>query len=585
MIPESFIEELKYASNIEEVISSYVNLKRAGSRFVGLCPFHSEKTPSFSVSPESGFFYCFGCSKGGDVITFIREVENLEYIEAIRFLAQRAGLTVPEDAQEEQAARVKARVLEMNREAARFFHKCLMGEQGKKALFYLSDRGLSAKTIKRFGLGYAPPGWDNLRNYLQAKGFSQEDMIAAALVQRGRNDGSYDMFRDRVIFPIIDLRGGVIGFGGRLMEGTGPKYLNSPDTPVFKKSRNLFALNFAKASKSDDLVLGEGYMDVIAMHQAGIENAVATLGTSLTAEQSRLLARYAKRIVIAYDSDSAGQNAAKRAINLLGQNDVQVSVLEMRDAKDPDEYIKKFGAQRFQNLISSSKSAMSYEIEKLKSRFDLDDADERVSFLNAFCGLMADIQGDMQRDVYIGQIAREMDVSKERISATVQSLRKKKVLAAKKRETHNMATFTKDKTGPDKRRLENPNIGGFLAEENMIAMLLDHPDYLEDVKDRLGTEDFYDPCHRQIFHVITRRILEHQSLDLIHLSASLTPEQMARLSQILAKSREIKFYREQAEEYCQIICGQKEVKNIREVGEMSPEEYDSYIASLTAQKK
>lgn len=585
MIPESFIEDLRLASPIDQIVSSYVNLKRAGSRMTGLCPFHSEKTPSFSVSPDAGLYYCFGCGKGGDVITFVREVENLEYMEAVRFLAQRAGLTVPEDADQEQAARLKAIILEINRETARFFHKCLMSGPGKKALAYLVDRGLTRSTIKHFGLGYSPPGWDGLRNYLHGKGYSYEDMAAASVVSKGRSGSYFDMFRDRAMFPIIDLRGSVIGFGGRIMSGDGPKYLNSPDTPVFKKSRNLFALNFAKAAASDTLVLGEGYMDVIAMHQAGFENSVATLGTSLTAEQSRLMAHYAKRIVIAYDSDAAGQNAAKRAINLLGENDVQVSVLEMQGAKDPDEYIKKFGALRFGQLIDSSKSAMHFEIDKLKARFDLDNTEERVQFLGAFCGLMADIQSDLQRDVYIGQVAKELEVTKERISATVQSLRKKKSNAARRRDTHNLAIFAQDKSEPGRKRRENPNIGGFLAEENLIAMLADHPDYWNDIKDTLDTEDFYDPDHKQIYHVISSRIRDNLSLEVIHLSASLTPTQMGRLSQILAKSREIKFHRQQAEEYSQMIRAQKDVKNTREVGAMSPEEYERYITSLSATKK
>ena len=586
MIPESFIEDLRLSLNIEQVVSSYVTLKRAGNRMVGLCPFHSEKTPSFSVSPEMGLFYCFGCGKGGDMITFIRGVENLEYVEAIRLLAEKAGLTVPEDAKEDNAARIKAKVLEMNRETARYFHEQLTTPAGKKALSYLAGRGLTPKTIRNFGLGYAPAGWDNLRSHLQSKGYTYDDMAAAALIVKSKNNSYYDVFRDRVMFPIIDLRGGVIGFGGRIMEGTGPKYLNSPDSPVFKKSWNLFALNFAKNAKSDTLILGEGYMDVIAMHQAGFTNAVATLGTSLTAEQSRLMARYAKRIVIAYDSDTAGQNATKRAINLLGQNDMQVSVLTLKDAKDPDEYIKKYGALRFEQLLGASKGAIAHEIDRLRRQYNLDDAEEQVQFLNAFCALMADIDSPLQRDVYIGQMAKELDLSRERLAALVGSLRKKKNAAAERKQTHNLATFAQDKaeSGQRPKKRENPHVAGFLAEENVIAMLLANPDYLDYTKG-LTAEDFFDSEHRQIFHVLSQRIAGNQSLELIHLSGVLIPEQMGRLSQIAAKSLEIKFYREQAEEYSKIIKGQKEVKNTREVGAMSPEEYDRYITSLTASKK
>ena len=584
MIPDSFIEELKYASGIEQVISSYVTLKRRGRNLLGLCPFHSEKTPSFTVYPENGSYYCFGCGMGGDVITFIRQVENLEYVEALKFLAARAGLTVPIDAAEDREARLKSRVLEINRETARFFHECLVSDVGKKALDYLLSRGLTKKTIKRFGLGYSPPGWDNLRKHLTGKGFSLDELVASAVITKGRNDSYYDAFRDRVMFPIIDLRGGVIGFGGRIMEGQGPKYLNSPDTPVFKKSRNLFALNFAKSQKSDVMVLGEGYMDVIAMHQAGFEYSVATLGTSLTAEQSRLLAHYARRIVIAYDSDNAGQAAAKRAINLLGQNDVSVSVLEMSGAKDPDEYIKKFGKLRFEQLINSSKSAMTYEIDKLKSKYDLQNPDERVLFLNDFCALMAGITSDLQRDVYIGLVANELEVSKDRIISTVASLRKKQAYSRDRRETHNLAVFAQDNSGQNKKRRENPSLGGYIAEESFLAMILEHPDYYSPTANLLE-ENFFDHDHRQIFSVISARIIENQPIDPIHLSSGLTPQQMSRISQIIAKGREIKFYREQAEEYIKAIKSQKDVKNTQEVGSMSTDEYADYIKSLAANKK
>ncbi len=390
MIPDSFIERLKDASDIEQVISSYVSLKRRGGRLMGLCPFHAEKTPSFTVFLDEPHYYCFGCGSGGDVITFIRNIEHLEYIEALRLLAERAGLTLPEDDFDDKSARQKVRVLEINRETARFFHSQLVSDKDRRALNYLTGRGLLVKTIKHFGLGYSPPGSDTLRKHLSEKGFSWEDMAAAGVVKR-RDDGRfYDMFRGRVMFPIMDLRGNVVGFGGRAMDGGGPKYINSSDSPVFKKSRNLFALNFAKASKSDTLVLGEGYMDVIAMHQAGFTNAVATLGTSLTEEQSRLISQYAKRVIVAYDSDGAGQAAAKRAINLFAQLDVSVGVAELKGAKDPDEYIKTYGAAKFKLVLDSGKGALDFEITRLKQNRDLAQPEDAVAFLKDFCTLMAD---------------------------------------------------------------------------------------------------------------------------------------------------------------------------------------------------
>ncbi|MEG1849295.1 MAG: DNA primase, partial [Oscillospiraceae bacterium] len=350
MIPESFIEELKYRSDIEQIISPYVQLKRAGRHLTGLCPFHSEKTPSFVVYPENQSFYCFGCGAGGDVVTFVRKSENLEYLEALRFLAQKAGMTLPEDAENDEAGRMRLRILECNRESARFFHAALISPAGEPGLAYLRRRQLSDTTIRRFGLGWAPDSWGSLHEHLLKKGFTEAEMLAAA-VTRGGTRGSYDSFRGRVIFPIIDLRGAVIGFGGRILGDGQPKYLNSPDTMVFKKSRNLFALNVAKATKEPRLLLTEGYMDAIAVHQAGFDNAVATLGTALTQEQARLMAQYTGEVVIAYDSDGAGQKATVRANELLAQTGIKVRVLSMTGAKDPDEFIKANGALRFKQLV------------------------------------------------------------------------------------------------------------------------------------------------------------------------------------------------------------------------------------------
>ena len=583
MIPESFIEELKYASDIEELVSSYVRLSRKGKNSKGLCPFHSEKTPSFTVYPENGSYYCFGCGAGGDVITFVRQVENLEYVEAVRFLAQKAGMRMPEDVQNDKTAMHRARILEINRETARYYHGVLMDEKGGSTLNYLRERGLTPKTVKRFGLGYAPPGWNSLRDHLRSKGFSNEDILAAAVVSRGRNDSIYDQFRDRVMFPIIDLRGGVIGFGGRVVQGGGPKYLNSPDTMVFKKSRNLFALNYAKATQSDTLLLAEGYMDVIALHQAGFDNAVATLGTSLTAEQSRLIAQYAKKVAIAYDSDTAGQAAAKRALSLFQETDVAVSVLEIKGAKDPDEYIKKFGAQRFQGLIDGGKSAVQYEIDKLKERFDLDSPEGRVAFLQQFCKLMAAIGSDLQREVYISQTARELDVGKEGLKTTVESIRKKRFYAEEKKSSHNLRAFAQDKTG--KARSKEGELRGEMAQRAVISMLVRHPDYYKELRGKLTPEDFYNEDLRAIYGAVIHRLSENGSLEPIYLAGQLTPSQMSLYSQLSAAGREIQYYRQQADEYMQAILERKKNKTPDEVAQMERAEYQRYITSLTANKK
>ena len=585
MIPDNFIEELKYASSIEQVISSYVSLRRAGSRLVGLCPFHSEKTPSFTVFADTQqSYYCFGCGKGGDVITFIREIENLGYIDALHFLAERAGLTVPDDSQSDQATKQRARILEMNRLAARYFHEQLTSDSGAGARAYLAGRGLSWKTVRRFGIGFSLDTWSNLRDLLRAKGFSDSDMMSASLVKEGRNGSVYDTFRGRIIFPILDLRGTVIGFGGRLMEGDGPKYLNSSDTLVFKKSRHLFALNFAKAAGSDTLILGEGYMDVIAMHQAGFENAVATLGTALTADQSRLIAQYSKRVVLAYDSDTAGQSAAKRAINLFGQTGIQVSVLSIEGAKDPDEYIQKYGAERFSHMLAGGKSAVDFEIDKLRGQYNLTQATERVQFLNAFCALMAGIQSDLVREVYISDIASQLKVGRDGIISSVNSLRKRNLTTSKKRETHNLATYAQDNLGTAQKRPKNSNIANLAAAEQLIMLLMRHPDFYSNTDGKLNPEDIEDEGLARIFSLLCERLSQNLPIEPVHLSGALDSREMGKLTQLLVKSRDLQFKRSQTDDFINIIKRKKAQKSTQELSDMSSEEYSQYIASLRAQK-
>jgi DNA primase len=585
LIPESFIEELKYASSIEQVISSYVTLKRAGTRLTGLCPFHSEKTPSFTVFADGQNYYCFGCGKGGDVITFIREAENLGYVDAVRFLADRAGLTVPEDGQSNREAQQRARILEMNRLAARYFHEQLKSDAGKLARQYLMSRGLAAKTIRRFGIGYAPDTWDSLRNHLRAGGFSDAEMQAASLVKAGRGGSVYDAFRGRIIFPIIDLRGAVIAFGGRLMEGDGPKYLNSSDTPVFRKSRHLFALNFAKAQNSETLILGEGYMDVIAMHQAGFENAVATLGTSLTEEQARLIAQYAKKVAIAYDSDTAGQSAAKRAINLFNRTGVSVGVISMDDAKDPDEYIQKHGADGFTRIVESGKPAVDFEVEKLKAQHNLADAEGRVQFLNAFCRLMADIQSDIVREVYIGEMATRLEIGREGITSSVNSLRKRNFNAIKKQKAHNLVTSVQDNLGTEEKRGRKANIASLAAQEQIIMTLLRHPDFYSAIPGKLSSEDFEDTGLGSIFSAIGERLSQNLPIEPIHLSGALSPREMGKLTQLFVKGRELEFYKTQIDDFINAIKKPKGEKSAQELSEMSPQEYSRYINSLRTHKK
>ena len=585
MIPERFIEELKYRSDIEQVISSYVPLKRTGRNLKGLCPFHSEKTPSFTVYPENQSFYCFGCGAGGDVVTFIRKIENLEYVEALRFLAQRAGMTLPEEARDDGTALLRTKILEINRESARFFFDQLAHGPDRRAIAYLRGRGLSDKTIKRFGLGYAPNTFDSLKNHLKGKGYSFEEMAAAAVVGKGKNGGYYDMFRDRVMFPIIDLRGSVIGFGGRVLEGDGPKYLNSPDTLVFKKTRNLFAMNIAKNTKEGSLILAEGYMDVISIHQAGFDNAVASLGTSLTAEQARLISQYVNQVIIAYDADGAGQKATRRAISLFEETGVKIRVLSILDAKDPDEYIKKFGPARFKLLLEGSAGAVDFEIAKLRQKFDLETADGKVAFLKEFCSLMAGINSPVERDVYIIRTAQELSVSKEAVADQVAALRRRRAGAAEKKARRDIRPYSESAAGQPRDLERSRNIRYALAEDKLITTLLKHPDFYDAIAAKIRPEQFVTQKNRELFEALWQRLQNRQDIGMMSLSALLEPEQMARVSYLLASAEGVAYTMQEAEDCMKTILEYQSVKTPDQVAGMSNEEWLEYAKSLAANKK
>ena len=585
MIPERFIEELKYRSDIEQVISSYVPLKRTGRNLKGLCPFHSEKTPSFTVYPENQSFYCFGCGAGGDVVTFIRKIENLEYVEALRFLAQRAGMTLPEEARDDGTALLRTKILEINRESARFFFDQLAHGPDRRAIAYLRGRGLSDKTIKRFGLGYAPNTFDSLKNHLKGKGYSFEEMAAAAVGGKGKNGGYYDMFRDRVMFPIIDLRGSVIGFGGRVLEGDGPKYLNSPDTLVFKKTRNLFAMNIAKNTKEGSLILAEGYMDVISIHQAGFDNAVASLGTSLTAEQARLISQYVNKVIIAYDADGAGQKATRRAISLFEETGVKIRVLSIPDAKDPDEYIKKFGPARFKLLLEGSAGAVDFEIAKLRQKFDLETADGKVAFLKEFCSLMAGINSPVERDVYIIRTAQELSVSKEAVADQVAALRRRRAGAAEKKARRDIRPYSESAAGQPWDLERSRNIRYALAEDKLITTLLKHPDFYDAIAAKIRPEQFVTQKNRVLFEALWQRLQNRQDIGMMSLSALLEPEQMARVSYLLASAEGVAYTMQEAEDCMKTILEYQSVKTPDQVAGMSNEEWLEYAKSLAANKK
>ena len=532
--PQAFLDELKNRSEIISVISSYVNLRRSSRNLVGLCPFHSEKTPSFTVFPETQSYYCFGCGAGGDVITFVRNIENLDYPEAVRFLAQRAGMTVPENGEDDAAARLKARVYEINRLAARWFFDRLVAPEGEAARAYLLGRKLTVQTIRRFGLGWAPESFNLLTDYLKGQGYTDRELVTAGVAGQSRKTGrAYDYFRGRVMFPIIDLRGSVIGFGGRVLGDEKPKYLNSPDTPVFKKTKNLFALNFAKNSKEQRLILVEGNVDVITLHQAGFTNTVATLGTALTDDQARLIAGYAKEVVVAYDSDGAGRKATTRAFSFFDELGVKVRVLKIPGVKDPDEYIKKFGAQRFKMLLDESASVTDYKLTEIAQKNDVSTPSGKVSYLKEAASVLADIRSPVERDVYIRKLGNDLGVSHEAIAEQVKNLLQRRRKVQEKQDADNLVRSV---SRPD--RKEDPDRTAHkkaaVCEDTLLSLLYKNPDKLETVTDKLSEDDFVTGQNRRVFEALCRVIRESGVPDLTRLSAFLNDADLSHMSRLIA---------------------------------------------------
>ncbi len=585
-ISDQFLAELKYKNDIEQVVSSYVNLKRAGRNLVGLCPFHSEKSPSFTIYPESQSFYCFGCSAGGDVITFIKRIENLEYIEALKLLADRAGMRLPIDGQDDAALKVRTKILEMNREAARFYYHMLTGEQGKEALAYLRGRGLTDKTITRFGLGYARESWDDLTNHLLQKGFTQEEIIAANLANRSQKGGSYDQFRNRIIFPIIDIRGNVIAFGGRNLGEKGPKYLNSSDTPVYNKSRNLYALNIAKATKERRFILAEGYMDVVAIHQGGFDNAVASLGTALTSEQARLIAGYTGEIVVSYDADEAGQKATQRAIGILEQAGLTVRVLKVEGAKDPDEFLKKFGSARFRMLLDGSSGATEYELAKLKTKYNVELPDGRVGYLKDACFVLAALKSPVERDVYAGRLSAELSVQKQAIEEQVKGIIEKNKRAAEKKQRRDVRVMSAVSSGIDNVNPQRQaNLKAAVTEENIIALLFKHPDYIGVIDERITAEDFVTDFNKSVYERIAERLHTLGECSLTALSPYFTDQQMSRISWIIAQSAIKSYSKSDAEAYADTLAQCKRTKTPEQVAKLDGKELEDFVKSLQSKKR
>ena len=529
--PESFLQELADRNEISDVVSGYVKLsKRSGSNLFGLCPFHSEKTPSFSVSQDKQIYHCFGCGKGGSVINFIMEIENLSFPDAVEFLARRAGLEVPEDRPDENRRR-RERMLELNRDAARFFFSQLISPQGKPAQDYILKRQISPAVSKRFGLGFAPNSWDSLCSAMKERGYSEYELTDAGLARHGKSGrGIYDTFRNRLMFPVIDVRGNVIGFSGRILDDGEPKYMNSPETLVFNKSRNLFALNLAKKSKSGYIILSEGNIDVVSLHQAGFDSAVASLGTSLTAEQARLISRYAGEVVIAYDSDGAGQKASQRAIGILEKLDLKVRVLQLPDGKDPDEFIKLRGPDAFRNLLETTENHIEYRLQRVRGQFDLSVDEQKVECLKQSAAVIAELSSPVERQVYSMRLAELTGVSAAVVGDEVERTRKKLLYRARKqyeRESTRPVRVVRPAAGMP----QYENLRSARAEEGLIRLYCLDPSLLDGAE--IEPEDFSSAMLARFFAVLREKAAEHAQLSLAALGESFSGEEMSLLTNIL----------------------------------------------------
>ncbi len=535
MIPREIVEEIRYRCDIEDVIGTYVTLKRAGSNKHGVCPFHSEKTPSFTVFPATKSFYCFGCGAGGDVVTFIQKMENLDYVGALELLAARAGISIPQDTGKGygKESLTRTRVYEMNLEAAKFFRNCLFDPVlGREGMQYLAgQRQLSGAVIKRFGLGYAPNDFGMLHNHLRKKGFTDEELIAAFLCGKSQKTGRpFDMFRNRVIFPVIDTSGNIVAFGGRVLDDSKPKYLNSSDTPAFKKSKVLFGLNYAKNHCAEQLILCEGYMDVIAMHAAGFENAVATLGTAITSEHARLLTRYTKRVVINYDSDEAGQRAAYKAMQLLDEVGLEVRVLRLSGAKDADEYIRQYGADAFRKLLWESRTAFDYKMENVLARHNIEQSEGKIRAARELATIIAATVSGVERELYIVSAAKALQLSTEGLANDVKRIRaqrRREVQQKEKRDLVLSARKFDDHINPE--AAKNPAAAS--AEETVLGLLLLYPEHRRAVCDGtvpLLEEHFFTAFGKRAYHAVLALERSENGYSFSALGEQFSPDEMGR---------------------------------------------------------
>lgn len=555
-LSDSFLQELKMKTDIEDVISTYVTLKRRGATLVGLCPFHNEKTPSFTVYPATQSFYCFGCGAGGDAITFLKKIENLDYLDAVKTLAQRAGLQMPQEGFDDSLSKRRRRILEMNREAARFYHSVLLSPAGKVGYDYYIGRALSAATINHFGLGFAPNQWDALLKYMRAKGYQPAELVDAGLARKGQK-GYYDNFRNRVMTPIIDVRGNVIAFGGRVLDDSKPKYINTGDTLVYKKTNELFALNFAKDSKEDALILCEGYMDVIAMHQAGFTNAVAGCGTALTTEQVRLISRYAKEVILTYDADEAGQKALQKAMTLFDQTDVKVRIPALVGGKDPDEIIRTYGRDKFKGMLEGASNETEFRLLALRRQYNLATTQGKIDFIGGALQILATLP-PVEQDLYVSRLSEELGVERQNMKVQMQDLVVRQGNRREKREFNRIVQENMRKAARETMATD-ASLRKLRAEDRLISLLLRYPDCSRLCKD-------FDPqwltpgFAQRVFTLILQRLENGDGTELMDLRDRLTDDEMGRLSGIIARGGESADAKQEFSDCLQTIRAEQQKK-------------------------
>ena len=575
-LPDSFLQELKLKTDIVDLVSSYVTLKKRGNTYVGLCPFHNEKTPSFTVYENTQSFYCFGCGAAGDCVGFTRKIDNLDYIDAVKSLAQRAGMQMPEDGYDDSLSKKRRTILEINRETARFYHSYMMSEEGKVGLQYFLDRGLSLKTIKHFGLGYAPNSWDSLIKHLKSLGYNPSDMLAAGVVSKGEKS-YYDYFRNRVMTPIIDVRGNIIAFGGRVLDDSKPKYINTSDTLVYKKTNEVFGLNFAKNSGKDSIILCEGYMDVIAMHQAGFDNAVAGCGTALTNEQVRLITRYAKNISLVYDNDEAGQKALSKAITMFNQVDASINIPTLSGGKDPDEIIKTQGRARFEAMLEGASNKIEFALTQLRKKYNLVTTQGKSQFAAEAVKILYGAS-PVEQDLYLSRIAEELGIDKRSMQAQLDEY----VRRESRKQNRQRYSKILDENMRSVRRESFDNstsTASLKAQERLISLLMAYSEFVY-LCDGFDDKKLSDGFYRKAYNAVVNRIRNNMSLDLIVFNEEFSSDEMSRFSRIVDQSPKSSDAKKELSDCLTTISREYDKQNSKSASEMNDDDFRSFFNNM-----